>query len=100
MCLTPGVAGEGDAACGLGGVYQQMGEYEKALQYHQLDLQLAEVTANPVCQCEFSTPASLSATRGDAVGLEPEREFCSHPTRTILKSPPCRVRGMRVNIRI
>ena len=44
--------GEGDAACGLGGVYQQMGEYEKALQYHQLDLQLAEMTSNPVCQCK------------------------------------------------
>ncbi len=44
--------GEGDAACGLGGVYQQMGEYEKALQFHQLDLQVAEMTSNPTCQCE------------------------------------------------
>ena len=47
------ISGEGDAACGLGGVYQQMGEYEKALQYHQLDLQLAEMTSNPVCQCKY-----------------------------------------------
>ena len=45
--------GEGDAACGLGGVYQQMGEYEKALQFHQLDLQVAEITSNPTCQCEY-----------------------------------------------
>ena len=51
FCLP--IPGEGDAACGLGGVYQQMGEYEKALQYHQLDLQLAEMTSNPVCQCKF-----------------------------------------------
>ena len=51
ICLL--ISGEGDAACGLGGVYQQMGEYEKALQYHQLDLQLAEMTCNPVCQCKY-----------------------------------------------
>ena len=51
ICLL--ISGEGDAACGLGGVYQQMGEYEKALQYHQLDLQLAEMTSNPVCQCKY-----------------------------------------------
>lgn len=34
--------GEADAACGLGQVYQQMGEYSKALRYHQADLDIAE----------------------------------------------------------
>nr|CAD7200729.1 unnamed protein product [Timema douglasi] len=33
---------EADAACGLGAVYQQMGEYSTALQYHQADLDTAE----------------------------------------------------------
>jgi tetratricopeptide (TPR) repeat protein len=44
---------EGEAACGLGGVYQNMGEYEKALEYHQMDLQIAETTENTACQCEY-----------------------------------------------
>lgn len=33
---------EADAACGLGQVYQQMGEYSTALRYHQADLDIAE----------------------------------------------------------
>lgn len=33
---------EADAACGLGQVYQQMGEYATALKYHQVDLDIAE----------------------------------------------------------
>lgn len=35
--------GEGDACCGLGGVYQQMGEYDRAVNFHQKDLKIAQV---------------------------------------------------------
>lgn len=34
--------GESDAACGLGQVYQQMGEYRTALRYHTADLETVE----------------------------------------------------------
>lgn len=34
--------GEADAACGLGQVYQQMGEHATALRYHQMELDIAE----------------------------------------------------------
>lgn len=35
--------GESDACCGLGGVYQQMGEYERAIDFHKKDLRIAQV---------------------------------------------------------
>ena len=44
--------GEGEAVCGLGGVYQHMGEFDKALEHHQLDLQIALGTGSAICQCE------------------------------------------------
>ena len=37
--------GESDACCGLGGVYQQMGDYERAINFHKKDLQIAQVRA-------------------------------------------------------
>lgn len=36
--------GESDACCGLGGVYQQMGDYERAINFHKKDLQIAQVS--------------------------------------------------------
>ena len=42
---------EAEASSGLGCVYQQMGEHTKALQYHTIDLQLAEETKNSTDQC-------------------------------------------------
>ena len=41
---------EADAACGLGAVYQQMGEYSTALRYHQADLDTAEELGLAVLQ--------------------------------------------------
>lgn len=41
---------EAEAASGLGSVYQNMGEYSAALQYHQLDLRIAEEIVNPAVQ--------------------------------------------------
>lgn len=41
--------GEGDACCGLGGVYQQMGEYERAIEFHQKDLKTAQVGHKTPC---------------------------------------------------
>lgn len=41
---------EAEAACGLGTVYQQMSEYSAALQYHQLDLRIAEEIISPAAQ--------------------------------------------------
>lgn len=41
---------EGEAACGLGTVYQQMCEYSTALRYHQLDLKIAGELTNPAEQ--------------------------------------------------
>lgn len=41
---------EADSACGLGNVYQQMGEYSNALRYHQADLDLAEQLGMPQLQ--------------------------------------------------
>ena len=37
--------GEGDACCGLGGVYQQMGEYDRAIDFHKKDLKIAQVSS-------------------------------------------------------
>ena len=41
---------EAEAASGLGSVYQQMGEYSAALQYHQLDLKISEEILSPSAQ--------------------------------------------------
>lgn len=41
---------EADAACGLGTVYQQMGDHQRALKYHQMDLDIAEETNNMASQ--------------------------------------------------
>lgn len=41
---------EADAISGLGSVYQQMGEYNTALQYHQNDLDIAEELGMPNLQ--------------------------------------------------
>ena len=41
---------EADSICGLGTVYQQMGEYTTALRYHQNDLDIAEQLGMPVLQ--------------------------------------------------
>jgi tetratricopeptide (TPR) repeat protein len=54
---------EGEAVCGLGGVYQQMGEYEQALEYHQLDLELAISSGDLSCQCKYACTAGACALR-------------------------------------
>lgn len=41
---------EADAISGLGSVYQQMGEYTTALQYHQNDLKISEELGLPLLQ--------------------------------------------------
>jgi hypothetical protein len=41
---------EADSICGLGTVYQQMGEYSTALRYHQNDLDIAEQLGMPMLQ--------------------------------------------------
>lgn len=41
---------EADSICGLGNVYQQMGEYATALRYHQNDLDIAEQLEMPILQ--------------------------------------------------
>ncbi|CAN7987066.1 unnamed protein product, partial [Ixodes hexagonus] len=40
----------GDAACGLGAVYQAMGSHDRALHWHQLDLEIAEEMQNMAAQ--------------------------------------------------
>lgn len=40
----------GDAACGMGAVYQAMGAYERALHWHQVDLEIAEESSNMAAQ--------------------------------------------------
>ncbi|KAK8784950.1 hypothetical protein V5799_008675, partial [Amblyomma americanum] len=40
----------GDAACGMGAVYQAMGAYDRALHWHQVDLEIAEETNNMAAQ--------------------------------------------------
>ncbi|KAL1418608.1 hypothetical protein MTO96_005643 [Rhipicephalus appendiculatus] len=40
----------GDAACGMGAVYQAMGDYDQALHWHQIDLEIAEETNNMAAQ--------------------------------------------------
>ena len=41
---------EAEAGCGLGSVYQAMCEYSTGLQYHQLDLKIAEEQSNLTAQ--------------------------------------------------
>ncbi|XP_050051955.2 tetratricopeptide repeat protein 28-like [Dermacentor andersoni] len=40
----------GDAACGMGAVYQAMGAYDRALHWHQVDLEISEETNNMAAQ--------------------------------------------------
>ena len=40
---TKDVDGEAKAASGLGDVYLQMGEFHKAIQYHQMDYDVSEL---------------------------------------------------------
>ena len=66
---------KGDAACGLGGVYLLMEEYDKALTFHKLDLELAQRNDDRPSQGRaYGNIATVHEAQGDFLSAVPCRE--------------------------